>query len=449
MSRRDLPPDNALDAEAAVIGTCLLDPGHLEALAWLPLEAFYDPGHRRVFGAMRQLRDLGTPTDLVTMAAWLRDHGQLADVGGMPRLAAIIDSSPVVDNVAHYARIVQQAYQVRQLERVADDIASRCRGAIADRPTLLAEAAEQIAAATRMVAVAAPGAPIGELVARTLQAAIEPSAATSTTLTGFEPMDRATTGFAPGDLWILAARPGMGKTALACNIALNVALTGRGVMFFSLEMPSEQIAQRAACSEGRVPMQKLRTPGALNGDDWAKLEHARKQLQALPLWVDDTKNLSVPDLVARASERKAIWARESGAPLSLVVVDYLQLLKTTARKDRNREQEVAEVSKGLKAMAGILKCPVLALAQLSRESEKQGRRPRPSDLRDSGQVEADADGIFFLHRDKETPRGCIDVILAKQRQGQVGTFALGWWPSYMRFESHSGFPTAGAHQGVA
>jgi replicative DNA helicase len=134
--------------------------------------------------------------------------------------------------------------------------------------------------------------------------------------------------------------------------------------------------------------------------------------------------------------------------LSLVVVDYLQLFKTTARKDRNREQEVAEVSRALKAMAGTLKCPVLALAQLSRESEKQGRRPRPSDLRDSGQVEQDADGILFLHRDKETPRGCVDVIIAKQRQGQVGTFALAWWPRYMRFDGHMD-AVSGAVQGVA
>jgi replicative DNA helicase len=447
--RRDLPPDNALDAEAAVIGSCLAVPEHLDALAWLPPEAFFDPGHRRVLGAMRKLREAGTPADLVTLAAWLRDHGQLADVGGINGLGAIVDGTPIVADVAHYARLVQQAHQVRQLERAALDIASRCRGAIPDRPSLLAEAGEQIAAVTRVVAVAAPGAPIGELVGRTLQAVQEPGAEGGNSLSGFEPLDRATTGFAPGDLWVLAARPGMGKTALACNLALNLAFTGRGVMFFSLEMPAEQIAQRAACSEGRVDMQRLRTPGALTDEDWAKLDHAHKELRSLPLWVDDSKGLGVHDLLARAAERKAIWAREAKpVPLSLVVVDYLQLLKTTARKDRNREQEVAEVSRALKAMAGTLKCPVLALAQLSRESEKQGRRPRPSDLRDSGQVEQDADGILFLHRDKETPRGCVDVIIAKQRQGQVGTFALAWWPRYMRFDGHMD-AVSGAVQGVA
>jgi replicative DNA helicase len=226
----------------------------------------------------------------------------------------------------------------------------------------------------------------------------------------------------------------MGKTALACNLAMNVAFTRRGVLFFSLEMPREQIAQRAISSESRVEMARLRS-GGLVEEEWDQLEHARQQLAGLPLWVDDSKGLAVGDLLARATERKTAWARE-GTPLSLVVVDYLHLIKTPVRKGQNREQEIAEVSRALKAMAGTLKCPVLALAQLSRESEKQQRRPRPSDIRDSGQVEQDADGILFLHRDKETARGCVDVILAKQRQGQVGTFGLAWWPRYMRFEGH-------------
>ncbi len=439
-----LMPDHALDAEAAVIGACLLRPEALDDLAWLPVEAFFDRAHSRVFGAMRKLREAGTPADVVTLANHLRDHGQIADVGGLHRLGDMLDRCPSVDDVGHYARIVQQAAQVRELERAASEIATRCRGNIADRVELLTEARKRIDQATQVTAVGSPGAHIGELVQQTLAAAQAPQGEGLNTLTGFETLDRVTPGFAPDDMWILAARPGMGKTALACNLALNVAFTRRGVLFFSLEMPAEQIAQRAVCSEARVEMPRLRS-GGLGEEDWDKLDYAHQQLGNLPLWVDDSKGLSVGDLLARATERRNAWQREK-IPLSLVVVDYLHLIKTTVRKGQNREQEIAEVSRALKAMAGTLKCPVLALAQLSRESEKQQRRPRPSDIRDSGQVEQDADGILFLHRDKETPRGCVDVILAKQRQGQVGTFALAWWPRYMRFEGHT---QAGSVEGVA
>ena len=427
-------PDHALDAEAAVIGACLSFLETLADLSWLPSDAFFDRAHGRVWAAMQKLREGAVPADVVTLANHLRDHGQLADVGGTRKLAALLDGCPCVDDVAHYARIVQQAAQVRDLERTAADIAARCRGPIPDRVELLTDARKQIDEVTQAATVGAPGAPIGELVQHTLAAARQPPSESATTLTGFETLDRATTGFAPGDLWILAARPGMGKTALACNLAMNVAFTRRGVLFFSLEMPREQIAQRAISSESRVEMARLRS-GGLVEEEWDQLEHARQQLAGLPLWVDDSKGLAVGDLLARATERKTAWARE-GTPLSLVVVDYLHLIKTPVRKGQNREQEIAEVSRALKAMAGTLKCPVLALAQLSRESEKQQRRPRPSDIRDSGQVEQDADGILFLHRDKETARGCVDVILAKQRQGQVGTFGLAWWPRYMRFEGH-------------
>lgn len=196
-------------------------------------------------------------------------------------------------------------------------------------------------------------------------------------------------------------------------------------------MPLAQIGERLACSEARVDLGRLRSR-ALQAEDWARFGQAQQRLQDLPLWVDDSKNLTPAEMLARGIERQQRLRRDGGS-LGLVVIDYLQLVKATARKDRSREQEVAEVSKALKAMAGTLGCPVLALAQLSRSSEQQGRRPRGSDLRESGQVEQDADGILFLHRDKDTPRGCLDVVIAKQRQGLVTTLSLAWWPRFMRF----------------
>lgn len=427
----DALPDHALDAEAAVLGACILDPAALDVIGWLRTEDFFSTPHRLVFAAARRLREAGTPADAVTLGSHLRDRGELVEVGGLVRLGDLLFACPAVEDVAHYARIVQQAAAVRALGQAAFALSVRCRAPVADRPGLLAEARAAIEAATELGAVQTPGVAVGELVGAVLTAAASPESGVGRTLTGFSALDRATTGLAPGDLWILAARPGFGKTALACNLALNVAFAGQGVLFFSLEMPGSQIGERLACSEAHVDLGRLRAR-ALQAEDWTRFGHAQERLRDLPLWVDDSKNLTPAEMLARGVEHRRRLQRE-GRPLGLVVIDYLQLAKTTARKDRSREQEVAEVSRALKAMAGTLGCPVLALAQLSRSSEQQGRRPRASDLRESGQVEQDADGILFLHRDKDTPRGCLDVVIAKQRQGLITTLSLAWWPRFMRF----------------
>lgn len=430
-----LLPDHDLQAEDSVISAALTDaPESLPLLRrLLAPEQFFFTANRLVFQACCDLADAGQVVDLVTVGSRLRETGRIVDVGGVPYLNHVIDAAPSCspESLQAYARVVRQAAQVRALDDAARAVAARCRGPIADRPGLLAESRAAIEAATELASAETPGAPVGAIVAQVLTRAASPELADACTLTGFSAFDRATTGLRPGDLWVLAARPGFGKTALAGNVSLNVAFAGQGVLFFSLEMPKEQIGERLACGEARVDMGRLRSR-ALDAEDWSRFGHAQNRLANLPLWVDDSKNLPVAELQARALERKQHWAR-TGVPLGLVVVDYLQLVKTTARKDRNREQEVAEVSKGLKAMAGVLGCPVLALAQLSRSSEQQGRRPRPSDLRESGQVEQDADGILFLHRDKDTQRGCLDVVIAKQRQGLVTTLSLAWWPRYMRF----------------
>jgi replicative DNA helicase len=442
MTTTTTQPDHALDAEAAVLGTVLSFPERLPEVAFLTPDDFFQRGHGRVWEAILEMAAAGEPIDVVTLCAFLRDRGRLAGVGGTRWIAGLFDGLPVVDHIAAYAKIIRDAARVRRLERAATEIAAKCRTAIPDRTAFLAEARQRIEEVTLSQSSGTHGVLLGEAVADVLEAARLPPEDGAAVPTGFETLDRMTSGLAPGDLWILAARPGMGKTSLAICMALNAAFRGRGVVFFSMEMGRDQIAQRAVCSESRVDLSRLRS-GALSAAEWQHLDGAFQHLAHLPLWIDDFRGLRVDDLLARATERQKAWEKE-GIPLSLVVVDYLHLLRTSGTaRGQTREQEVAEISRALKALAGTLRCPVLALAQLSRDSEKQQRRPRPSDIRDSGQVEQDADVILFLHRDRETPRGCLDLIIAKQRQGQVGKTALAWWPRFLRFEGHLSVEDAG------
>jgi replicative DNA helicase len=435
-------PDHDLAAESAVVGGVLLEPAVLAEIDWLPTEALYSGPHRLVLGACRQLREEapGAGFDAVRIAGYLRDQGRLADVGGVPGIARLLDACPSVHDVQTYARRVSECHQIRRLDYLGRELTTKTRGTVGDRPAVLAWAESELG----KIREAGPPGPskavaIGTAAETLIARLRSPETGAAKTFTGLRDLDRALAGLEPGDLWYLAARPGQGKTSLAVNIACNLALAAtrggpqQGAMLFSLEMPTDQIAQRVICAEAHVDLAQLRR-GQLTPEEWDAFDAAQAQLKSYPFSVDDTSGLTVAEITTRARAQSAEWAKK-GIRLALVVVDYLQLVRGRAgKKYPTREAEVAEISKDLKALGKVLGCPVLALAQLSRACEKESRTPRPSDIRDSGQAEQDADIITFLHRDKETPKGATDVHIAKQRQGEPGKIiSLAWWGKFCRF----------------
>lgn len=436
-------PDHDLAAEAAVVGGVLLEPSTLAEIAWLPTEAFFSRPHQLVLGACRALRDEAPEAglDAVRIAGRLRDAGRLAEVGGVPGIARLLDACPATVDVPTYARRVSECHQIRRLDYLGRELLGKTRGAIGDRPAVLAWAQAEL---DRIRESGPPGpsaaVPIGKATEALIQRLRSPSEGPSTkTLTGFSELDHVTAGLEGGDLVYLGGRPGLGKTSLATNVACNLALAAaqggpaQGALLFSLEMPRDQIAQRVICAEAHVDLLSLRR-GQLTPEEWDAFDDAQAQLAGYPFAVDDTSGLTVAEVLSRARVQQVEWAKK-GIRLALVVVDYLQLLRGRAgKKYGTREAEVADISKDLKEMAKALGVPVLCLAQLSRACEKETRVPRMSDIRDSGQAEQDADQIWFLHRDKQTPRGATDVHLAKVRQGEPGKIvSLAWWGKYCRF----------------
>lgn len=423
-------PDNCVDAEQALIGAGLTQPDCLDLIPYLEPRHFFDTGHRRMFAALRALREEQLFPDVVLVAEKLRAEGALVDAGGVPGIAKILAESPAIASPVPHAKNIIQAWLVRRIAQEASELATTAMSVRGNRDAVIARVGEMVER-LQLPELGTAGMPIGQLV-DSVMARLEKGEESRRGLrTGFTRLDHRTGGMGAGDLWVLAARPGVGKTALAANIAVNVAFGGGGVQFFSLEMPRDQIAERIASAEARVPHDAVRS-GALDPGQRRALAEAAGRLSKLSLFVDDAKNLTIADIQARALERKRELAAKGGA-LALVVVDYLQLIRTRESKSLTREQAVAEVSKALKALAGILGVPVLALAQLNRSSEVQQRPPRPSDLRETGQIEQDADVILFLWRGKRTPRGCVDVVIAKQRNGPVGIVPLVFWSRHVRF----------------
>jgi replicative DNA helicase len=459
----EVPPDNALDAEEAVLAAVLIEPALLHTIGWLKPEHFYSRSYGHVYEATLALAlDNGVPPDVVTLANWLRTQNRLNAIEahhsrGVAALAAIIDSCPSVGNLESYARIVFEAWQIRQLERVATEVLRSCRGVTGNRRALLDQAEAKIAKVTSGGVQRDTGAHAKDVVRarfQDLQARCEAQAAgihvASGLATGFSRIDDMTGGISKPDLWIIGARPGHGKTSLALGIGMNASygvpganegdpplVPMGGVAFFSLEMSKEQIIDRALCAEARIDTQALKQ-ARIYPNNWPDLTRAAQFLSSIPLWIDDAKGLTTADIKGRALRQRAAWERE-GIPLVLVVVDYLQLIKgPTVRGEMKRDLEVAQISKDLKAMTAALGCPVLALAQLNRSSEKEQRRPRPSDIAESDQIVRDADFVGFLCRDKETPEGAVDLWVAKQRNGAVAAVPLAWAPQFTRFDNYEG-----------
>jgi replicative DNA helicase len=387
---------------------------------------------------MLGLAERAEPVDLITLAEALRQRGELADVGGAAYLAELAERVPTAANVANYARIVRDKAILRNLITTATGIATRGYDPGSDVKELLDRAEADILALSDQE-VKPAFVRIDALLSQTFRDIdrlhAQQQAVTGVT-SGFVDLDKMTAGLQPSDLVIIAARPSMGKTAFALNIAENAALKAdAGVAVFSLEMPKEQLAMRMLCSEARVDLARVRT-GHLTDREFKELAQAAARLSYAPIYVDDTPALTVLELRAKA---RRLW-RDPNTKLKLVVVDYLQLMRSSEGKD-SREQEISEISRSLKALAKELHVPVVALSQLNRQVESRSPpKPRLSDLRESGAIEQDADVIAFIYReeayDPETDRkGLAEIIIAKQRNGPVGSVELTFLREFTRFEN--------------
>jgi len=434
---RTMPHD--LEAERAVLGAVLLGEKAIFAAAEVVRpEDFYLPAHRVLFARMLDLAMESKPVDAFTLRAELVRHGEEEKAGGPAYLAGLTDGLPRSLNVAHYARIVREKSTARMLIRLCAATAEKCYAG-EDAPGRIVEEHEgelfRIAARE-----AAKGfEPSVESTARVYKQ-IEETARRKSEITGLETgfteLDRMTAGLHPQNLVVVAGRPGLGKTSFVLSVALHqAAVRGRSVGIFSLEMSADEVQKRNLSALAEVELHRMRT-GFLSREDWAKLGRAARQLADARLYIDDSGDMTVTELRAKAER----LAAERG--LDLVIVDYLQLLRGSARRYENRTQEVTEISRMLKCLAKDLGVPVVAAAQLSRAVEKADRRPRLSDLRESGSIEQDADLVLMLHREGNRDEGSsvAEIDVAKQRNGAVGTVKLAFIKQFTKFSNLSQEP---------
>jgi replicative DNA helicase len=431
-----LPPANE-EAEQSVLGAVLLRPTTLDQVADLITpEDFYRPSHRKIFQAMLDLYARGEPVDLVTVTALLKERGLLDEVGGPVFLASLSEHVGLAANAAHYAKLVHEKSVLRRLLDCTQEISRACLGPVERVDEFLDWAEGQVFRVAE--SKIRPGfQAIGRLVEDevvNLEAIWHREKGRITGVpSGFPELDHLTAGFQDGDLIIIAARPSMGKTALALNIAFNAAYTRQiPVAFFSLEMSKQQLVRRLLSAVGEIDASHLRR-AFLTDDEWRKLQEAASYLLDCPLFIDDTPAASVLEVRSKARRLRA------EGKLGLVIVDYLQLMK--GGPDANsREQEISEISRSLKALAKELGVPVVALSQLSRKvEERKPKIPELADLRESGAIEQDADVILFIYRDEvyneNSPEaGQARILLKKQRNGPTGEFRLAFRGLYTRFD---------------
>jgi replicative DNA helicase len=429
-------PPQQIEAEQSLLGGILIDNDGLpQALEVLRGDEFYRDAHRVIFSAIQELFERNEPVDLVTIAALLGEKNHLESVGGATYLASLANSVPSAANVTSYARIVNEKALLRRLIQAANEITASAYGGGKDVEAILDQAEAAIFSITES-RIRNSYFTLKDIIKKSIES-IERFQEYRDSVTGvpshYTDLDKLTAGFQRSDLIIIAARPSMGKTALALNLARNAAQEGVPVGFFSLEMSKEQLAMRLLCSEARVDSHKIRT-GFLNQQECAKLLAAAGSLTDAPIYIDDTAYISPLELRAKARRMMA----DQG--LGMVVVDYLQLMKGREGVER-REQEISEISRSLKGLAKELSIPVIALSQLNRKvEERHDKRPQLSDLRESGAIEQDADVIMFLYRDEvynqgTAEPGVAEVILGKQRNGPTGTAKLAYIGTYTRFEN--------------
>ncbi|WP_261131389.1 replicative DNA helicase [Bacillus sp. Marseille-Q3570] len=430
-----IPPHN-IEAEQAVLGAVFLEPEALTTATELLMpEDFYRAGHQRIFSVMVDLSEKGEPIDLVTVTSELQDRKLLEEVGGVSYLSDLANSVPTAANIEYYGQIVEEKSLLRRLIRAATDIAANGYSREDEVEQILNEAEKNILAVAQRKNTGVFKSIKDVLVQAydNIEMLQNKKGDITGIPTGFVELDRITAGFQRNDLIIVAARPSVGKTAFALNIAQNVATkTDENIAIFSLEMGAEQLVMRMLCAEGNIDAQRLRT-GDLQPEDWQKLTMAMGSLSNAGIYIDDTPGVRVSDIRAKCRRLK----QEKG--LGMILIDYMQLILGSGKPGENRQQEVSEISRSLKGLARELEVPVISLSQLSRGVEsRQDKRPMMSDIRESGSIEQDADIIAFLYRDdyydKESEnKDIIEIIIAKQRNGPVGTVELAFVKEYNKF----------------
>ena len=439
-------PPHSIEAEQSVIGGLLLDNERWDTVAEKVMASdFYSRPHKLVFEAVKSILEDSQPLDLITLSEFLERREQLEDVGGFAYLADLVKNTPSAANINAYAEIVAERAVVRNLIGVANEIADagydpqgRTSGDLVD----LAESKVFAIAEERGSENEGPQ-NVENILEKTLER-IEvlyqtPQDGVTGVSTGFNDLNKKTAGLQPSDLVIVAARPSMGKTTFAMNLCENAAMdSDKPVLIFSLEMPSEQIMMRMLASLSRVDQTKIRT-GQLDDEDWARISSTMGILmQKKNMFIDDSSGLTPTELRSRARR----VARDSGG-LSLIMVDYLQLMRVPGMQD-NRTLEISEISRSLKALAKELQVPVVALSQLNRSLEQRAdKRPINSDLRESGAIEQDADLIMFIYRDEvynpdSSMKGTAEIIIGKQRNGPIGSVRLTFQGQFSRFDNYAG-----------
>ncbi len=464
-------PPHDLEAEKAVLSACLLSPDAFDLVQEIVAPEFcYSDAHKHILDAVFDLKNSGQAVDMVAVRGWLQTRGRLEQVGGSAYLVRITQATPAIVNVAQHARTIREKARLRQLIQTCHRVAAEGYGDCGDVQSFIDTAEQQVfdiarvSSSTAIVPIKTAIKDAFEIIAA---AAKHGGRGITGVPTGFDELDRLTSGLHGGELFIVAGRPGMGKTSFVLNMAANVARpravdlsdgpddygeapveeVGYGVAFFSLEMPKEQLASRLLAAEARVDVSRIRS-GTLRGDDWNKLTEVAARLGRMPLWLDDTPAITLLDLRAKIRRLQAEIGRggSDSAParkLGLVAIDYLQLMQ--GRRDAgSREQEISELSRGLKQLAKEMDVPVLALSQLNRSVETRAtkdKRPQLSDLRESGAIEQDADTILFIYRDEyyfkdeSVDKGVAEVIIAKQRNGPTGTVRTKFTSEYTRFDN--------------
>jgi replicative DNA helicase len=430
-----IPPHNN-EAEQSVIGAIFLEPqALLTASEVLVPEDFYRIAHQKIFTTMLNLSDRGQAIDVVTVTEELSAKKELEDVGGISYLTEIANSVPTAANIVHYANIVEEKALLRRLIRVATTIVEDGYTREDEVEALLSEAEKNMMEVSNRKN-AGDFKHIKDVLVQTydnIELLHTQQGDVTGIPTGFTDLDKITAGFQRNDLIIVAARPSVGKTAFALNIAQNVATkTTENVAIFSLEMGADQLVMRMLCAEGNIDAQVMRT-GALQAEDWRKLTMAMGSLSNAGIFIDDSSGIKVNEIRSKCRRLQ----QEHG--LGMVIIDYMQLISGSGKAGENRQQEVSEISRSLKGLARELEIPVIALSQLSRGVEqRQDKRPMMSDLRESGSIEQDADIVSFLYRedyyDKETENeNMIEIIIAKQRNGPTGTVTLAFAKEYNKF----------------
>jgi replicative DNA helicase len=474
MADSALVPHHDLDAEAACISACILDSQTdnntraVDLISWLTPESFYSYANRRIWETILELYAENVPSDIVTVAGRLRAKDRLADAGGAEYLAQLCDAVPSVSRVETYARVVSDWARLRHAQQMCQTWAAKLYGPVEDIDEALEALEHEMFEATRRPKQREPVhiKPILESVFKQMQMAIKRPSGITGVATGIKQLDKATGGLHESEVSVVAARPGMGKTAWLLQVCMEATKTSdaleddeTGVAIFSLEMPKEQLAARMLCQDGRVEVDRPRTC-RLEHADWDNLTAAAARIAVMPIWIDDTPAMTMLDIRSKIRRIKSTMDRRQvrdahgklvtrGRRLKVVGIDYFQLMRGVGKTD-NRERELAQISADLKVVAKEESVAIILLAQLNREVEKRSkndRRPRLSDLRETGALEQDADNVIFLYREGyydrqddegRPPReesGVAEIDLAKQRNGPVAIAKTAWIGKYNRFEN--------------